>query len=508
MAITKAGTYWLADEPDQCIRDRGHFSELPEGYVFTDGFVYDADEPLQICTVGDKNPRDIANYTKMPDDGNLQSPAYRVGVCETDIKLRIRVVDSKPEHQCILKWCSAEEKTFLGWCLRAGIQPECKEAGWSTTMWNLEYSGLFPDDRTLEALSLVKVHGQYIHILNRILGCVPLGKDHPLHKFIGLDYAEIKALAQKSTDRQLQYLYGYFGKYSLAWGTAKFEGEEFTYHLPTHYTGREELILPYSGKAMRAILTARKGQVIQFTGYGELRIPIADVGKLNLSTPVVAKDWEHNSVVLLPKNYPKGMYQPATRSIQLKFQKLQTYPAYRTTVDGENKPIKVYNSQATYEKRERKQDRIKRLGAESYIGEIDISKWGDTEIESYVKYRNGMQRGEYTVFTKESPEIASVLQYCQTRDNDFVGLNWIGSALDLAYDLDWGKLTHAIRVAGVGGEACGKLFMRSDCVNFADALQHFAEMNPGRIHSFLQGIVAAFAKIGPDRMRTLGLQLI
>lgn len=501
----KAGTYWIPDDWEGYVKYTGHFAKLPKDYVIVKGFVFDAEKTLHCCTVGAKDPRDINNYTEESDSEILVSPEYEVAVHKSDIKMMLRITDKKPKHS--RKWSTPlDEKTFLSWCLSEGIEPECKYVEGERTMWNLEYPQAEMDDKTLATLRLVKVDGEYWNIKEDFgSGFKSLPKNHPLSTFVGVDYKRMKELVSQDISHKIVNLRERWGIYCLNAGIAKYDGKEFKYSLLSGYKSEGDITIRYSDEVLRAVLKVRQGETLAFDGDGDLRINDSEVAYLHLQTSVMAMSG-CKDVVLLGADCQTSRYQPATRSLQMRYQNLIVYTAYRT--DGTAKQLKVYDTQQRLEVREKKSDRVRRLGVEPYLAEIDISKWNDPALSDYAKYRKGVDNGEYVLFTKESEEIAEVLQYTHRRKNDFKGLNWIGSALDRGDEIKWDTLAHNLRIAGIGDCVCGKLFVRKDCVAFADALQHCFEMKSGRIRDFLTGIVNAFHTIGLDKMQRLGLQQI
>lgn len=499
----KAGTYWIPDDWEESVQYTGHFAKLPKDYVIVKGFVFDAKKTIHCCTVGAKDPRDINNYTEDSGSDILVSPEYEVAVRKSDIKMRLRITDKTPKHSRMWWSTPLKEKTFLSWCLSKGIEPECKYGEGNSTMWNLEYPQAEMDDKTLADLSLVKVDGKYWNITEDYgSGFTSLPKSHPLSTFVGVDYKRMKELVSQGNIVNLRENWGK-GKYCLTAGIAKYDGKDFKYRVLTSYRAEGEITIPYSDEVMRGVLKVREGGILSFDGDGDLRINVSEVAHLHLQTTVMAMDGCED-VALLGADYPTGRYQPVTRSLQIRYKSLTVYTAYRT--DGKAEQLKVYDTQQKLEIREKKSDRATRLGVAPYLAEIDLSKWSDTVLSDYAKYRKGVDNGEYVVFTKDSEEIAEVLQYIHYRKNDFQGLNWIGPALDMGNDLTWDTLAHNLCIAGIGKCICGKLFVRKDCVAFADALQHCFEMESGSIKDFLTGIVNAFHTIGPDNMQRLGLQ--
>lgn len=499
----KAGTYWIPDDWEGWVKYTGHFAKLPKDYAIVKGFVFDAGKTLHCCTVGAKDPRDINNYTEESDSDILESPEYEVAVRKSEIKTMLRLTDKQPKHSRI--WSRPlEEKAFLSWCLSEGIEPECKYVEDDRTMWNLEYPQAEMDDKTLATLRLVKVDGEYWNIKEDFgSGFKSLPKKHPLSTFVGVDYKRMKELVSQDISRKIVNLREHWGMYCLNAGIAKYDGKEFKYRVLSSYKTEGDITIRYSDEALRAVLKVRQGETLAFDGDGDLRINDSEVAYLHLQTSVMAMSgFKH--VVLLGVDYQSGRYQSVTRSLQMRYKNLTVYTAYRT--DGTAEQLKVYDTQQKLEKREKKSDRATRLGVEPYSAEIDVSKWDDTTLADYAKYRKGVDDGEYVVFTKDSEEIAEVLQYTHYRKNDFKDLNWIGSALDKGDVLAWDTLAHNLRIAGIGNCVCGKLFVRKDCVAFTDALQHCFEMESGRIRDFLTGIVNAFHTIGLDKMQRLGLQ--
>ena len=514
IAKVRGGTiWWCYITPVEHISYAGHFKDLPQGYVYADAIIFDASKAFHCCTVGDVDPRDIDNYTKSEETPQeFVSPSYKIAVLESDIISRAKRLKDPPEPSVLLDTYTGEA-VYLQWCVEHQIEPEYFEYAWQPA-WRLEYPNIELDDRLLQELHLIKYNGKYYKIeseyLKRAQSLQQLPHNHPLHRYVGISYSELKEIVKEIPREILEQnnLTEERGLYAVNNAPASFEGKRFHYFIVGCDCLDNELAIRYSPELFRALLALGEDTFV-FTKSGVMHINKSWVFKdLGLSAPLHALDSLCRDVILLQKDYPNGIYQPLTREIKRKYQDVKGYIGYKSCGEYGQTSITVYDTTVPLIEKERKVDRIARLGIAPYIQEIDISKWDDSQIRKYVEARRKEEAGEFVRYTRQSPEIAALLDHADPHKGTFAEIHWIASALNYGCNLSWDTLCEEIAISGIGKEVCGYLFMDKGCTRLEDAICHSSFMYDSKIRKFLFGVSDAFLKIGNEKLQQIALSRV
>ena len=119
---------------------------------------------------------------------------------------------------------------------------------------------------------------------------------------------------------------------------------------------------------------------------------------------------------------------------------------------------------------------------------------------AYLDYRKKEESGEYIQIAKDDKLLLGMFS---NTISSFNGLYWVAFAKDTEQFL-WSDFIHLLLSAGIAKIACGKIFMRKDCIHIEDAITHYNEMVDGsRIKRFLEGILDLFQKLGATRLQQL-----
>ena len=514
IAKVRGGTiWWCHTTPVENISYAGHFKDLPEGYVYADAIIFDDSKELHCCTVGDLDPRDIGNYTKSEKaPQEFVPPAHKIALLESDIISRAKRLKKQPEPSVLLDSYTGE-RVYLQWCVDHQIIPEYFEYAWQSA-WRLEYPNIELDDQILEALHLVKYNGRYYKIdseyMKRAYSLQKLSYNHPLRRYVGISYSELKAVLEELPQEILEgkNLYEERGLYAITNAPASFEGKSFHYFIVGRSCLANELATSYSPELFRALL-AQGVDTFVFAKNGDMFIETSWAFKeLGLSAPLHALDMWGRDIILLQKDYPNGIYQPLTREIRRKYQDVKGYMGYKTCGEDGKTSITVYDTTVPLIERERRADRIARLGIAPYIRELDISKWNDSQIQNYVEARRKEEAGEFVRYTRESPEIVTLLKHVDPQTDNFAEPQWIASALNCGCNLGWDTLCAETSMAGIGMEVCGYLFMDKGCTRLEDAVCHSPFMHDSKIRTFLFGITDAFLKLGSAKLQQIALSRV
>lgn len=514
IAKVRGGTiWWCHTTPVDNISYAGHFRDLPQGYVYADAIVFDTSKDFHCCTVGDLDPRDIDNYTKSEETPlELVPPSYKIAVLEADIVSRAKRLQEAPEPSVLLEAYTGEA-VYLQWCVDHQIEPEYFEYAWQSA-WRLEYPGIEFDDQLLQELRLIKHNGKYYKIKSEYLRrahCLQrLPKDHPLHRYVGISYSELKEIVKELPQEILECnnLIEEGGLYAVNNAPASFEGKRFRYFIVGRDCLDNELEIRYSPELLRALLALGADSFV-FTKSGVMYINKSWVFKgLELSVPLHARDSSSREVILLEKDYTNGIYKPLTSAIKRKYQDVKEYIGYKPCGGGGQTTITVYDTTVPLVEKERRADRIARLGIAPYIQEIEISKWEDCQIQAYVEARRKEDAGEFVRYTRQSPEIVALLDHPDPHGNTLAEMNWLASALNCGYNLSWDTLCEEIMMGGIGEKACGYLFMNKECIKLEDAIYHSSFMYDSKIRRFLFGITDAFLKLGNEKLQQIALSRV
>lgn len=513
IANVRGGTIWCCHStPVEHISYAGHFKDLPQGYVYADAIIFDNSKDFHCCTVGDVDPRDIDNYTKSEEiPHGLVPPSYKIAVLETDIISRAKRLQSPPEPSVLLEAYTGEG-VYLQWCVDHQIEPEYFEYAWHSA-WRLEYPNIELDDQFLQELHLIKYNGKYYKIGKEYLKRQPLQQlphNHPLYRYVGISYSELKEIIKELPQEILEQnnLSEERGLYAVDNAPASFEGKSFHYFVVGRGCVGTELATRYSPELFRTLLALGKNTFI-FAKNGGMYIDKSwDFKDLGLSAPLRAFDALGRDIILLQKDYPNGIYQPLTREIKRKYQDVKGYIGYKSCGEDGQTSITVYDTTEPLIEKERRVDRIARLGIAPYIQEIDISKWDDSQIQTYVEARRKEEAGALVRYARQSPEIAALLHHADPHKDTFAEIHWLASALNYGCNLSWNTLCEEITMSGIGKEVCGYLFMDKGCTRLEDAIYHSSFMHDSKIRRFLFGISDAFLKLGNEKLQQLALSRV
>lgn len=502
IAKGKDGQYWAeGDCPQITVKNTGHFRELPAGYEFADTIILDDSQPLHCCTVGDTDPRDANTHQLESNKVYLVPPPFKVAIKSSDIVLHaIKTTQAHTDSIRLEGWKSRnKESIFLQWCKGIGVTPEyCKSNHYIT--WRVKYPNIEIDPQTLKKLNFVKIGDSY-HPIQELYGTfTQLPPEHPLHKYSGIDYGQIASAYVAANAPADSRIYLQNGKYCIQEGTAEFEGQKFPFFISFAACSDTDITIPFSQELLRAILKGRGEETysLHFTPYGKIAIRDTDVCKLELSEPLMGRVASKNAV-LLSKDYPNGKWKPVTRQMKSKYLNFTTYMGYKTSGEYEDR-LEVYDSTQPLTPKEKRSDRINRLGLEPYKHEISVSQWSDAELLAYFDYRKKEESGEYIQIAKDDKLLLGMFS---NTISSFDGLYWVAFAKDREQFL-WSDFIHLLLSAGIAKIACGKIFMRKDCICIEDAITHYNEMVDGsRIKRFLEGILDLFQKLGTTRLQQL-----
>ena len=503
IAKGKDGQYWAEGlAPQINITNTGHFKELPEGYEFAGSIILDDSQPLHCCTVGELDPRDCTNYQLNSDDASyLTPPPFKVAIKSSDIVLHAFKTTQAHTHSIkIGDWRALKiENLFLSWCKDNGITPEYAIYDHKYTSWRAKYPNIEIDPQTLKKLNFVKIGDRYHHIQELYGTFFPLPSEHPLHDYSGLDYAQIASAYVAANAPADCRIYLQNGKYGIQEGTAEFEGRKFPFFI-SFGACSDGITLPFSPELLRALLKGRgEGNfTMNFTPYGKIDIRDTDACKLELPEPLMGRA-AGKEVILLSKDYPNGKWKPVTRQMKAKYVNLTTYRGYKTSGEYEDR-LEVYDSTQPLTPKEKRSDRITRLGLEPYKHEINVSKWSDEELLAYLDCRKQEEAGEYIQITKDDKLVQGMFPSTLP---SFEGLYWV-AFIQPSEQFIWADFKSFLLSAGIAKTACGKIFMRKDCIRIEDAITHCAEMVDGsHIKRFLEGILDLFQRLGVAKLQQL-----
>ena len=331
-----------------------------------------------------------------------------------------------------------------------------------------------------------------------------------MHRYVGISYSELKEIVKELPQEILEQnnLTEERGLYAVNNAPASFEGKRFHYFIVGCDCLDNELAIRYSPELFRALLTLGEDTFI-FTKSGVMHIAKNWAFKdLGLSVPLHAFDSLRRDIILLQKDYPNGIYQPLTREIKRKYQDVKGYIGYKPCGEDGQTSITVYDTTVPLIEKERRVDRIARLGIAPYIQEIDISKWDDSQIQTYVEARRKEEAGEFVRYTRQSTEIAALLDHADPHRDTFAEIHWLASALNYGCNLSWDTICAEISQAGIGREVCGYLFMDKECTRLEDAVCQSSFMHDSKIRTFLFNITDAFLKLGSAKLQQIALSRV
>lgn len=500
-------------KPNQNIVNDGHFASLPDGYIAPGEIVYDSAVPLHICTIGDTNPMDMEKWEPRPNKKDkFDMPEYRVAVLASDVKLFPQSDGKTPNKYKYIAMTEDELSGYFQWCIDNGEQPRYKgycdslRDVWETG-WRISYGDRKLDEATLEKLSYVECNGDY-HRIDRTYNTPQLTRPpqgHLLHDYIGVPYSELSNtfLRLKTNTSEFKIVIrpgerDYYFEYGALQLGDRWHG--FSVH-PYPLEGYTYIEVPATEENIRHILqtSGDASKQLHFNTNGNLLVRDEELlGILPPKQSLLTRFNDGHEVLLLAEG--DAQWKPVDKKFCAKFD-VKTVTAYRTYGDDYCTPLQVCNIDQDIQRKETGAQRAKRLGAEKYKAEIQLSRHSDSQILQYIELSKEAERGVYVKILKNSPLISDLEGHAYKPNTR--GINWFAWAHQIsvpAYS-DAGNL---IQNSGAGKIVCGVIFLKSEYATLPNALMHISGLKTdSALHRYLSGILSICAEVGMENLKQI-----